>query len=51
MSKLNPGLGNKYEKAKMMRDIQNANVTNMTGMVSGTDTVMHPIHGIARELV
>ncbi|CBJ31506.1 conserved unknown protein [Ectocarpus siliculosus] len=32
VSKLNPGLGNKYEKAKMMRDIQGAkNVTTATG--------------------
>lgn len=32
VSKLNPGLGNKYEKAKMMRDIQGAkNVTTVTG--------------------
>ena len=33
VSKLNPGLGNKYEKAKMMRDIQGAkNVTTVTGI-------------------
>lgn len=32
VSKLNPGLGNKYEKAKMLRDIQSAkNVTTVTG--------------------
>ncbi|CAN0358383.1 unnamed protein product, partial [Scytosiphon promiscuus] len=32
VSKLNPGLGNKYEKAKMLRDIQGAkNVTTVTG--------------------
>lgn len=32
VSKLNPGLGNKYEKAKMLRDIESAkNVTNVTG--------------------
>ncbi|CAM9650725.1 unnamed protein product, partial [Ectocarpus sp. 8 AP-2014] len=34
VSKLNPGLGNKYEKAKMMRDIQGAkNVTTATGIL------------------
>lgn len=34
MSKLNPGLGNKYEKAKMLRDIQGAkNVTTVTGTI------------------
>lgn len=33
VSKLNPGLGNKYEKAKMFRDIQAAkNVTAVSGM-------------------
>ncbi|CAM9199068.1 unnamed protein product [Laminaria digitata] len=32
VSKLNPGLGNKYEKAKMLRDIQGSkNVTTFTG--------------------
>lgn len=32
VSKLNPGLGNKYEKAKMLRDIQGAkNVTTVSG--------------------
>ncbi|CBJ31511.1 conserved unknown protein [Ectocarpus siliculosus] len=32
VSKLNPGLGNKYETAKMMRDIEGAkNVTTATG--------------------
>lgn len=32
VNKLNPGLGNKYEKAKMFRDIQGAkNVTAASG--------------------
>lgn len=33
VSKLNPGLGNKYEKVKMLRDIESAkNVTHVTGL-------------------